>query len=90
MKDKVVRFYGGANGNKIGIKLDGDVYMIKFPPKKVALKISYTNSCISEYMCCKQYLSERYKKILQPSYLKVLGLEESKPRQNQAEFEIKQ
>lgn len=55
MKDKAVRFYGGANGNKIGIKLDGDVYMIKFPPKKEALKISYTNSCISEYICCKVY-----------------------------------
>lgn len=48
------RFYGGANGSKKGIRLDdGKYYMIKFPPKPDRKNmISYTNSCISEYVAC--------------------------------------
>ncbi|MBO6230010.1 MAG: HipA domain-containing protein [Ruminiclostridium sp.] len=45
--------YNGANGKKIAIDIDGTAYMLKFPPnptKKTSL--SYTNSCISEYICC--------------------------------------
>lgn len=47
------RTYGGANGSKIGIVYNDAVYMIKFPPKPSVNKlISYTNSCISEYVSC--------------------------------------
>lgn len=47
------RMYGGANGNKIGIFYHGENYMLKFPPKPSGnVKISYTNSCISEYVAC--------------------------------------
>lgn len=48
-----LRMYGGANGNKIGIIYRGNNYMLKFPPKPTRnLDISYTNSCISEYVAC--------------------------------------
>lgn len=47
------RMYGGANGNKIGIVYHGENYMLKFPPKPSGnVKISYTNSCVSEYVAC--------------------------------------
>lgn len=52
-REKMPRFYGGGNGKKIGIRLDdGCYYMIKFPPEGKEGIISYTNSCISEYICC--------------------------------------
>lgn len=45
--------YGGANGNKIAIIYGNDQYMLKFPPPPKSNKtISYTNSCISEYISC--------------------------------------
>lgn len=45
--------YGGANGNKINIEYDGKSYMLKFPPVPTKSKVmSYTNSCISEYLAC--------------------------------------
>lgn len=45
--------YGGANGNKINIMYDGTSYMLKFPPVPGRNKaMSYTNSCISEYLAC--------------------------------------
>lgn len=45
--------YGGANGNKINIMYDGTSYMLKFPPAPAKSKMmSYTNSCISEYLAC--------------------------------------
>lgn len=45
--------YGGANGNKINIIYDGTSYMLKFPPVPNKSKVmSYTNSCISEYLAC--------------------------------------
>ena len=53
-KVNIYKTYGGANGSKIGIIYNGENYMLKFPP--VANKnfdMSYSNSCISEYVCCK-------------------------------------
>ena len=45
--------YGGGNGKKIGIIYDGETYMLKFPPTaKSASELSYSNSCISEYISC--------------------------------------
>ncbi|MDD3252805.1 MAG: HipA domain-containing protein [Lachnospiraceae bacterium] len=45
--------YGGANGNKINIEYNGTSYMLKFPPVPSKNKVmSYTNSCISEYLAC--------------------------------------
>jgi hypothetical protein len=48
------RAYNGANGKKIAVEYNGDIYMIKFPPlpSQRELDLSYTNSCISEYVCC--------------------------------------
>lgn len=47
------RAYGGANGNKINIQYKDISYMLKFPPVPGRSKImSYTNSCISEYIAC--------------------------------------
>ena len=47
------RAYGGANGNKINISYQGHSYMLKFPPRPSRNKmLSYTNSCISEYVAC--------------------------------------
>lgn len=43
--------YGGANGGKIAVIYHGDRYMLKFPPHpKRNKEMSYTNSCISEYL----------------------------------------
>ncbi len=45
--------YGGANGNKINIFYNKYSYMLKFPPVPTKnAKMSYTNSCISEYLAC--------------------------------------
>ena len=53
LKVNLLRMYGGANGNKIGIVYQGENYMLKFPPKPTLnLDMSYTNSCISEYIAC--------------------------------------
>lgn len=47
------RAYGGANGNKINITFEGHSYMLKFPPHPSKNReMSYTNSCISEYVAC--------------------------------------
>ena len=47
------RAYGGANGNKINITYEGHSYMLKFPPRPGRNPaMSYTNSCISEYVAC--------------------------------------
>ena len=43
--------YGGANGNKISVVIDNELYMLKLPahaPKNN--NISYANSCVSEYL----------------------------------------
>ncbi len=45
--------YGGANGSKICVRYDGEDYMLKFPPlPSLNKELSYTNSCISEYIGC--------------------------------------
>lgn len=50
--------YAGANGNKICIVYNDTQYMLKFPalPTKTD-KMSYTNSCVSEYLGCKIFQS---------------------------------
>ena len=44
--------FGGANGKKISIEYNGDLYMLKFPPSadNKPTELSYTNSCISEHI----------------------------------------
>ena len=43
--------YAGANGGKIAVIYEGEQYMLKFPPHpKRNMEVSYTNSCISEYL----------------------------------------
>lgn len=45
--------YGGANGNKLSIIINNQLYMLKLPshaPKNINL--SYANSCVSEYIGC--------------------------------------
>lgn len=44
--------YNGANGSKIAISYDGEIYMLKFPPSGYGkpTELSYTNSCISEHI----------------------------------------
>lgn len=46
------RAYNGANGSKIAVEYNGEVYMLKFPPSaaKKPTELSYTNSCISEHI----------------------------------------
>ena len=46
--------YAGANGSKISVVYNGEQYMLKFPPHLVKNQdMSYSNSCISEYLGCK-------------------------------------
>jgi hypothetical protein len=48
-----LRMYGGRNGSKIGVVYEGENYMLKFPPKLARNPdMSYSNSCISEYVAC--------------------------------------
>lgn len=50
--------YAGANGSKISIVYNDELYMLKFPPYPSKNKdMSYTNSCISEYLGCKIFES---------------------------------
>ena len=46
------RAYNGANGSKIAVRFNGDIYMLKFPPSAIGKRtdLSYTNSCISEHI----------------------------------------
>ncbi len=45
--------YGGANGSKRCVVINGEDYLLKFPPTPTKNKeMSYTNSCISEYIGC--------------------------------------
>lgn len=46
------RAYNGANGSKIAVEYNGEIYMLKFPPsgEKRPTELSYTNSCISEHI----------------------------------------
>ncbi len=43
--------YAGANGSKIAVVYDGDLYMLKFPAAaRLNQEMSYANGCISEYL----------------------------------------
>ena len=44
--------YNGANGKKIAVEYEGDIYMLKFPPsaERKRSELSYTNSCYSEHI----------------------------------------
>lgn len=44
--------FGGANGKKISIEYNDELYMLKFPPSadNKPTELSYTNSCISEHI----------------------------------------
>lgn len=46
------RAYNGANGSKIAVEYNGEMYMLKFPPSAEGkpTDLSYTNSCISEHI----------------------------------------
>lgn len=46
------RAYNGANGSKVAISYEGEIYMLKFPPSGDGkpTELSYTNSCISEHI----------------------------------------
>lgn len=41
------RAYNGANGSKIAVEFNGEIYMLKFPPSG---EKKPTNSCISEHI----------------------------------------
>ena len=50
--------YAGANGSKISVVYEGEQYMLKFPPHPSKNeKMSYSNSCISEYLGCRIFES---------------------------------
>ncbi len=50
--------YAGANGSKISVLYNGQQYMLKFPSfAKKNDDMSYSNSCISEYLGCKIFES---------------------------------
>ena len=46
------RAYNGANGKKIAVRYDGDVWLLKFPPSAAEkpTALSYSNSCYSEHI----------------------------------------
>lgn len=45
--------YTGANGRKLQIEYDNEVYMLKFPGiSKLNDNMHYTNGCVSEYLGC--------------------------------------
>lgn len=45
--------YGGANGNKLSVVYNGELYMLKLPMHALRNpNLSYTNSCTSEYLGC--------------------------------------
>ncbi|MGI6579115.1 MAG: HipA domain-containing protein [Saccharofermentanales bacterium] len=49
----IFRGYGGKNGSKIAIVIDGENYMLKIPPAaKNNPEMSYSNSSISEHIGC--------------------------------------
>lgn len=50
----IPKTYSGANGKKICIKIDENLYMLKFPPipTRNDSKLTYSNSCFSEYISC--------------------------------------
>lgn len=52
------KFYAGANGSKISVIYNEEQYMLKFPAQAAKnQEMSYSNSCISEYLGCKIFES---------------------------------
>lgn len=49
--------YSGANGKKIGIKYNNNIYMLKFPSLAKIEDESYSNSVYSEYISCQIFSS---------------------------------
>lgn len=50
--------YAGANGSKISIIYNNEQYMLKFPARAAKNhEMSYSNSCVSEYLGCKIFES---------------------------------
>ena len=51
-KAGVLSPYNGANGKKIAVRYDGDVWLPKFPPSAAdrLTVLSYTNRCLSEHL----------------------------------------
>lgn len=50
--------YAGANGSKISVVYNGNIYMLKFPALPTRNPaLSYSNSCVSEYLGCKIFES---------------------------------
>lgn len=56
LDEHIPKFYGGGNGNKKAIRINSQIYMLKFPPFEKK-KQRYTNSCISEYIACHIFAS---------------------------------
>lgn len=53
LDSKSLRTYSGANGKKVGIVFNGELYLLKFAPiPKNNKALSYTNSPISEHIAC--------------------------------------
>ena len=45
--------YAGANGSKISVIYNNELYMLKFPAiPAINKEMSYANGCISEYIGC--------------------------------------
>lgn len=45
--------YAGANGSKISVLYNNELYMLKFPAvPAINRKMSYANGCVSEYLGC--------------------------------------
>lgn len=50
--------YAGANGSKISVVYNDELYMLKFPANShINKNMSYSNSCFSEYLGCQIYKS---------------------------------
>ncbi|MGO4970485.1 HipA domain-containing protein [[Clostridium] aminophilum] len=51
--ERLHKGYSGSNGNKISIRYNDEIYMLKFPSTaKLNNNMSYANGCISEYLGC--------------------------------------
>ena len=74
-----MKSYEGANGSKICVTIDNEDYMIKFPahPTKND-NISYTNSCICEYIGC--HIFELAGLDVQKTYLGTYSYKSSEPK----------
>ena len=71
------RYYGGKNGGKICIIYYNEEYMLKFPvmSESSGEEHEYSNSCISEYICC--HIIETLRLNVQKTLLGKYNLNES-------------